>query len=164
MADLTEPQKREIVEALACYDESREIIAYFREEHELELTHKQVGRYDPTRPYYDAGDKWREIFAARRKAYLEEVTAAPVANQGYRLQRLQEAVEEERKGKQWALMAQLLKQAAEEVGGVLTNQRHTTIEEGRKLSAKDMTPEERQAALAEIIRKVQDDMRGETVQ
>ena len=84
-----------------------------------------------------------------------------MANQGYRLQRLQEAVEEARKGKQWAFMAQLLKQAAEEVGGVLTNQRHTTLEERRKLSAKDMTPEERQAALAEIIRKVKDDLRRE---
>ena len=38
--------------------------------------------YDPTRPYFDAGEKWREVFETKRKAYLEDVQKVPIANQG----------------------------------------------------------------------------------
>ena len=130
-----------------------------RDEYGIECDRRRIGSYDPTRPYYHAGEKWREIFEARRKAFLEEVATVPIANQGYRLQKLRALADKAEKGGNLALAAGLLEQAAKEVGGVLTNHRHTTIEEGRQKSAKDMTPEERQAALAEIIRKVQDDKR-----
>lgn len=153
MAELTEPQKLEIVEALACFADPGAIIKHFRSEHEIELTHKQVGRYDPTRPYYEAGDKWREIFDARRKKYLEDVASHPNANQGYRLGLLNEGIEAARKAKNWPLVASLLEQSAKEVGGVLTNQRDVRIDDSRRQRAADMTPEDRKMAIAEVIRQ-----------
>lgn len=153
MAELTEPQKLEIVEALACFTDPTSIIAHFQREHGLDLDHKQVGRYDPTRPYYAAGDNWREIFEARRKGYLEDVAAVPAANQGYRLNLLQKGIAAAEKAKNWPLVAQLLEQSAKEVGGVLTNERNVRVDDQRRQRAADMTPEDRRAALAELFRQ-----------
>jgi len=153
MANLSELQKREIVAALACFCDSATIIANFRSEHGLELSHKQVGRYDPTRSYYDAGDKWRELFEARRKTYLENVADVPIAHQGYRLQMLQQGVDAAKKAKNWVLLAELLKQAAKEVGGTLTNGRKVRTDDRHTSPIDDMTPVERRAAMAELIRQ-----------
>jgi hypothetical protein len=153
MANLSEQQKREIVEALAGFQSPSAIIAHFRSAYGLDLTHKQVGRYDPTRSYYEGGEGWREIFEARRKTYLEDVSAVPAAHKAYRLNMLQEGIDAARSAKNWTLMAQLLKQAAEEEGGALTNVRKVNVESGRK-RPEDMTHEERKAAVAEMIRQV----------
>jgi hypothetical protein len=153
MADLNDDQKREIVEALACFSTPAQIIAYFQSEYGLILEHVQVGRYDPTRPYYAAGDKWREIFEARRKGYLEDVAAVPVASQAYRLNLLQEGIDAAKKARNWPLVAQLAEQAAKEVGGVLTNQRDVRIDDTRRQRAADLTPEDRKMAITEIIRQ-----------
>jgi hypothetical protein len=154
MPDLTDHQKLEIVEALAVFQSPSAIIAHFRSAHDLNLTHKQVGRYDPTRPYYEGGEKWREIFEAHRKACLEDVSAIPVAHKAYRLNMLQESIDAARAAKNWVLMAQLLKQAAEEVGGALTNERSFRVDDSPEKRVRDMTYEERRAAMVEIIRKV----------
>lgn len=153
VAELSDAQKLEIVEALACYRAPGEIIRHFQSEHDLDLTHKQVGGYDPTRPHYTAGDKWRDIFDARRKKYLEDVASHPNANQGYRLGLLQEGIEAAKKAKNWPLVAQLLEQSAKEVGGVLTNERNLKVDDSRTQRARDMTPEDRKLAMAELIRQ-----------
>ena len=163
MAELTEPQKREIVEGLAAFQSPSSIIDHFRSAHGLSLTHKQIGRYDPTKPYFDAGERWRAIFEAQRRAYLENIAEVPVAHKAYRLTILQEGVDAARAAGNWVLVMQLLKQAAREVGGALTN---GPIESSadRPLAARDMTPEERKAALAGIIEKAVDQMRCRDVQ
>ena len=153
MADLTDDQKLEIVAALACFREPAAIIAHFQSEHGLDLTHKQIGRYDPHRSYYAGGEKWRGIFDAKRKAYLEEIASVPIANQGFRLNVLNEMAQKALRENKPALVAQLLKQAAEEVGGALTNQRGFHVEENRRQRVADMTPEDRRAAMAELIRQ-----------
>ncbi len=153
MADLTEEQKREIVEALACCRDVSSIIAAFHKDYGIQLDRKQVGRYDPTRSYYAGGEKWREIFDARRKAYLEDVTAILVAHQGYRLNMLQRGVEAAERAGNWPLVAQLLEQCAKEVGGVLTNARNVRVEDSRPQRVRDMTPEDRKAAIAEVVRQ-----------
>lgn len=82
MADLTDHQKLELISMLAGFREPGAIILHFQSEHGLEIDHKQVGRYDPTRSYYAGGEKWRDIFDAKRKAYLEDVSSIPIAHQG----------------------------------------------------------------------------------
>ena len=163
MAELTEAQKREIVEGLAAFQSPTSIIHHFRSVHGLELTHKQVGRYEPTRPYFDAGERWRAIFEARRSAFLESIGDVPVAHKAYRLTILQEGVEAARAAGNWVLVMQLLKQAAREIGGALTNERLATAAD-RPLAAREMTPEQRKAALAGIIEKAVDQMRSREVQ
>lgn len=155
MADLTEEQKLELVSMLACFREPSAIIRHFQLEFGLTIEHKQVGRYDPTRTYFAAGAKWREVFEARRDAYLNDVSAVPVAHQAYRLNLLQDGINAAQRSGNWKLVAELAGQAAKEVGGILTNQRNHHIDE-RKSSARDLSPEERKNALAEIIRQAQE--------
>lgn len=116
MAELSEGQKLELVSMLACFREPATIIAYFRQEHGLELSHKQVGGYDPTRSYFEGSDRWRTIFAEKRRSYLEEVTSIPIANQGFRLNLLNELVMKAVRENKPALAAKLLEQAARDVG------------------------------------------------
>ena len=160
MAELSEEHKLEIVSMLACWRDPQVIIDHFRAEHQLELTHKQVGSYDPTRGYYEAGDKWRDIFDAKRKQYVEEVASVPISQQGYRLNLLNEMAREAIKDGKIALAAQLLEQAAKEVGGVLTNLRDVRIDDSRRQRASEMTPEDRRLALEEVIRQVQEAARA----
>lgn len=138
---------------LACFRGIPAVQEYFRSEYELELTARQIGAYDPNRSYYEAGDKWRELFEAKRKAYLEEVASVPIANQGFRLNVLHEQLEKAISKNQAATVAMLLKQAAEEVGGVLTNERNLRVDDSRRQRASEMTPEDRKAAVAELIRQ-----------
>lgn len=153
MSDLTDEQKREIVEALACFQPTSAIIRHFQSEYGLEVGHKQVGRYDPQRSYYAGGERWRAIFDARRLAFLEDVAAVPVAHKAYRLSVLQEGVDAAKQARNWPLVASLLEQAAKEVGGVLTNESKLRVDDARRKRAADMTPEERKAALAELFRQ-----------
>lgn len=153
MAELTDLQKTEIVTMLAQFRRPAEIIAHFGSEYGIEMQHRQVTAYDPTKAHYDAGDKWRDLFTEARKAYVEDVSAVPAANQGYRLQRLQRYIEEAEKAKNWKLAAELHEQAAKEVGGVLTNERNLRVDDHRAPRVRDMTAEDRKAALAEVIRQ-----------
>lgn len=152
MAELTDLQKTEIVSMLARFHRPAEIIAYFGEEHGLELVHRQITAYDPTKAHYDAGDKWRDLFDAVRKAHLEDLSSHPVASQGYRLGMLQKGIAAAEKAKNWPLVAQLLEQAAKETGGLLTNMRDVRIDD-RRPRASELTPEDRKLAIAEIIRQ-----------
>ena len=155
MADLTEEQKSELVSMLACFREPAAIIRHFQLEFGLTIEYKQVGRYDPTRAYFAAGAKWREVFEARRAAYLNDVSAVPVAHQAYRLNLLQEGVDAAKRTGNWKLVAEFAELAAKEVGGILTNQRNHHIDERRR-SVRDLSPEERKSALAEIIRQAKE--------
>lgn len=160
MADLTEEQKSELVSMLACFREPAAIIAHFQSEHQLELDHKQVGRYDPTRSYYAGGEKWREIFEACRKAFVEDVSAVPISNLAYRLRLLQEGTEVARRANNWTVVASLLEQAAKEVGGMYTSKRTLQISDNARLSPRGMSPEERRAALTEVIRRAMEEARN----
>jgi hypothetical protein len=123
MTRLTDEQKQEIVELLACFQPTSAIIRYFGSEHGISIDRKAVGRYDPTRPYYAAGDRWREVFHAKREAYLSEVATIPSAHMGYRLGQLQRCYVAASRAGNIRLAAKMLKQAAMEVGGVLIDQR-----------------------------------------
>ncbi len=158
MAVLTDDQKLEIVTMLACFRDPGLIVDHFGQEYGIELDHRQVGSYDPGRMYYEAGPKWREIFDAKRKAYLEDVATVPIANQGFRLNLLNEQAALAFKNKQPALGAALLEQAAREVGGLMTNQRSLTVDDNRRARPSEMTPEDRRAAMAELIRQAMEKM------
>jgi hypothetical protein len=163
MAELTDDQKLEIVSMLACFREPSEIIALFQSDYGLELDRKQVGRYDPRRSYYAAGDKWREVFEVRRKAYLEDVAAVPIAHMGYRLQMLQQGLDAAKRAKNWPLVASLLEQAAKEMGGLYTSRRTLQVSDTGRKSAAEMTPEERKAAVAEIVRQAMEQRKAGAV-
>ena len=157
MAELNEAQKLEIVTRLARFEAPMDILRDLGSRGVV-VTPIQVGSYDPTRSYYEAGEKWREIFDAARKFYIEEVASVPLANQGFRLQTLARLVDKAEKEKKYGLVAQLIEQASKEVGGVFTNQRDVSISDSRRQSARDASPEDRKSMFAELVRQTLEQM------
>lgn len=153
MAQLTLDQKRQIVETLACFKRPAEVAAIMRAEHDIDIDVKQIVKYDPTRSTFEGAEDFRVIFEVTRKAFLEDVNAVPIASQAYRLQMLQENFEDAVKKGNRVLANATLKQAAEEIGGVLTNERNLTVDKKGGALA-DLTPEERRAAAADLLRAV----------
>lgn len=150
MAELSEQHKETIVLLLARCRMPAEVVATLKDEFDLEITVRQVVGYDPTRPAFDAGDRWRTIFDAAREKYLADVASIPVANQGYRLDLLQRGIEAAVKKSKWSEAAALAEQAARDVGGVLTNQRQVDIRDGRQ-RAREQSPEERKESLFALL-------------
>lgn len=160
MPKLTEAQKEEIVVLFATFKRPADVVVHMREEWGIEVSRYQVRCYDPSNPRYEAGDKWREVFTAHRKRYLEEVASVPIANQGFRMNLLNEmALKAFHKG-EIALAAHVLEQAAKEMGRVLTNKSEVRISDTRKPAARDMTPEDRKHAMADLIRQAMEQMAG----
>lgn len=140
MAELTDQIKEGIVIQLARFRRPAEVSVWVREEFGIDLGEnavQQIVKYDPTRPAFDAGEKWRPIFEAAREDYLTNVKAVPAANQGYRLSILQRGIEDAVSKKNWRLAADLTEQAAKEVGGALTNERNVNVNNVRTMSAED---------------------------
>lgn len=156
MADLTDQQKTEIVLAHAQFMAPSGIVVMLREEHGVESDTAQVVRYNPTKACFEGGERWLPIFQEARKAYLHEVAAVPVAHQAYRLNLLQEGIESARRAKNWGLVGNLAEQAAREIGGIYTNQRNLSVNDAARPRAVDMSPEDRRAMMAGLIRQAMD--------
>ncbi len=158
MAEFSDEDKERIVLLLARFKRPAEVVAIFKEEFGIETDVQQVRTYDPTHPRYEAGEKWRPIFEAARKEYIEDVSKVPVANQAFRLNLLQEGIEAARKAKNWKLVAELAEQASKEAGGVFTNVRELGINDNRQ-RARDMSSEDRLAFLAGVLTEALDKRR-----
>jgi len=154
MADFTEEQKRFIVTQLAQYRAPAEVVALFREEFEDDagINVRRVIGYDPTRPSYYAGPEWIELFHTVREKYTTEVATIPAANQAFRINTLNFMIQAAVKKGNHVLAANLLKQAAEEIGGAYTNERNVKVEKTNG-GFKDLPPEERRMAVADMIRE-----------
>lgn len=152
MAELSNDVKLAIVQSLARFSTPAEVVAMVREEFEVETTVQQVRTYNPDHPKFEAGEKWRPIFKAVRKAHLEDLAAIPIASQAFRLNALQKNYDRAIKMGNVVLANATLEQAAKEVGGVLTNARNVKVQETGR-SFRDMTSEERRRAAADMIRQ-----------
>lgn len=122
---------------------------HFQVEHGVALTLQHITAYDPTRPQFRVAEKWRTIFWAARKRYMEEVGSIPIANQGFRLNLLHEAVLSARSRGNYVLMADLLEQAAKEVGGALTNKREVDLKDDRLMA--ELSEDERAERAARLF-------------
>lgn len=125
MAALTDDVRAFIVRALACYDTPSQVAAAVREEFGLEIMRQQVASYDPTKATSKKGiaPKWIALFEATRKKFLEDVSQIPIANQATRLRVLDRMLRKAEQSGNAPLAAQLLEQAAKEVGGAYTDRR-----------------------------------------
>lgn len=125
MAALTDDVRAFIVRALACYDTPSQVAAAVKEEFGLEIMRQQVAAYDPTKATSKKGlaPKWIALFEATRKKFLEDVSQIPIANQATRLRVLDRLLRQAEANRNAPLAAQLLEQAAKEVGGAYTDRR-----------------------------------------
>lgn len=122
MAALKNEVKSFIVQALACFDTPSQVVDAVKNEYGVVVTRQQVETHDPTK---SAGKglaaKWVTLFHDTRKRFREETAEIPIANRAYRLRALGRMAEKAENMKNMALTAQLLEQAAKEVGDIYVN-------------------------------------------
>lgn len=152
MADLSTEAKLFIVQSLARFSSPAEVVAMIYEEFGVETSVQQVRTYNPEHPKYEAGEKWRPIFDAVRKAYLENLSSIPIASKAFRLHALQKNYERATKMSNLILANATLEQAAKEVGGFLTNERNIKLEKS-ETGFRDLSPEERRTRVTEMLRE-----------
>lgn len=119
---LDDAQRTFVVQALACFDTPSEVARSVKEEFGVVVSRQAVQAYDPTKHAGQGLAKpWREMFAATRKAFLEDTATIGIAQRSVRLRMLDRmAAQAEGRGNM-ALAAQLCEQAAREMGGGFTN-------------------------------------------
>ncbi|GAA0907637.1 DUF2280 domain-containing protein [Rothia nasimurium] len=124
MANLNNEVKAYIVQALACFDTPSQVATSVREEFGIEVTRQQCEAHDPNkRAGRDLAKRWRILFDDTRKRFREETAEIPIANRAYRLRALGRLAEKAEGMRNLPLTAQLLEQAAKEVGDVYVNRR-----------------------------------------
>lgn len=123
MATLTERQKRFIVQELATYKGPTEVAERVQEEFGVEVYKQQVQYYDPTVGRQKPAEKWRAIFESTREAFKEEVGRHGIAIRSFRLQELEDLYRRAKRMGNFPLAAELLEQAAKELGEKYTNKK-----------------------------------------
>lgn len=123
-----------IINGLASFDSPSQVVSAVKDEFGVDVTRQAVEGHDPSKHAgRNLSEKWRDLFAAARKAFIEEATLVPIAHRSTRLRALHRMAQAaERKGN-YPLAAQLHKQAAEEMGDAYTNRRELTGKGGKDL-------------------------------
>jgi len=128
MAALSNEVKAFIVQALACFDTPTQVAEAVKREFDIDVSRQQVETHDPTkRCSKTLAKRWVTLFEDTRKRFREETADIPIANRAYRLRALGRMVEKAESMRNLALTAQLLEQAAKEVGDVYVN-RQTKVD------------------------------------
>ncbi|MFG0540214.1 DUF2280 domain-containing protein [Pseudomonas sp. YQ_5] len=122
MAALRSEVKAFIVQALACFDTPTQVVEAVKKEFGVDVSRQVCEGHDPTK-YAGRGlaKRWVEMFHACRERFTTETADIPIAHRAYRLRALARMAEKAESMKNMALTAQLLEQAAKEVGDVYVN-------------------------------------------
>lgn len=133
MAQLKKEVKLFIVRSLAVFNTPTETAAAVKEEFGIIVDRQKCQAYDPTkRAGKDLSEELKAEFEATRKQFVENPQHIPIANQSYRLQQYQRSLEAVNP-RAVDHIAKLLKQAAEDAGGVYTNRKEITGAGGQPL-------------------------------
>lgn len=153
---LTDAARLFVVQSLACFDPPSAVAEAVRKEFGVTVSRQTVEGYDPTkRAGAKLMNKWKCLFEAARKEFLEKATDIPIAHRSVRLRVLQRMIDAAEASKNYGLVAQLLEQAAKECGDAYTNTRKLTGPNGGPLQVvpivPSMTPQQAAQAYAATI-------------
>ncbi|EOW2320352.1 MULTISPECIES: DUF2280 domain-containing protein [Klebsiella] len=122
MAALKPEVRAFIVQELACFDTPSQIVESVQKEFKVQVTRQQVASHDPTKVAGKGlAQKWVDLFNRTRDRFLNEISDIPIANKAYRLRVLQRMSTTAEGMKNLGMTAQLLEQAAKEVGEAYSN-------------------------------------------
>lgn len=122
MAALSTEVKAFIVQSLACFETPAKVIELVKAEFGVDVSRQQVSQYAPGNAMAaKLSKKWVDLFHATRERFQKEVSDIPIANKSYRLRVLDRMAASTEKVKNFGMTAQLLEQAAKEVGDAYTN-------------------------------------------
>lgn len=131
---LSAAAKNFVVQRLACFDSPSVVAEAVRKEFGETIARQSVEGFDPTKR---AGAKlarqWQAAFFEARTDFLDDVSGIALAHKAARLRRLQRMADKAEDQGNMALAAQLLRQAAEEMGNSFTNRRELTGKDGKDL-------------------------------
>lgn len=122
MAALKPEVKAFIIQMLACYDTPSQVVEAVQKDFGIAITRQQVETHDPTKVSGKTlAKKWVDLFNRTRDRFLNEISDIPIANKAYRLRVLQRMSTTAENMKNIGMTAQLLEQAAKEVGEAYSN-------------------------------------------
>lgn len=122
MSTLSDDVKTFIVQALACFDPPSVVVKAVKAEFGEVVSPQQVEAYNPERRAgHGLSDAYRKIFQATREAFLDDTASIGISHRVTRLRTLQRLADRAETQGNIALAAQLVAQAAKEVGDVFTN-------------------------------------------
>ncbi|HFK2385106.1 TPA: DUF2280 domain-containing protein [Klebsiella pneumoniae] len=122
MAALSTEVKAFIVQSLACFESPTKVIELVKAEYGIDVSRQQVSQYTPGNAMAaKLSQKWIDLFNATRKRFQNEISDIPIANKAYRLRVLQRMSTTAENMKNIGMTAQLLEQAAKEVGEAYSN-------------------------------------------
>lgn len=151
---LSDEAKTFIVQALACFDTPSDVAEAVRAEFGVEIAKQSIEAYDPTKVAgKNIAARWRKIFEATRKAYLENTALIPIANRSVRLRAIQRMAHKAEKQKNFVLAAALYEQAAKEVGDAYTNKRQLTGANGGPIQTENKTAVTLTATDEELVKR-----------
>ena len=122
MAALSTEVKAFIVQSLACFEPPTKVIELVKEDYGVVVSRQQVSQYSPGNAMAaNLSKKWVDLFNSTREKFQNEISDIPIANKAYRLRVLNRMMTAAEKMKNLSLTAQLMEQAAKEVGEAYTN-------------------------------------------
>jgi len=138
--NLTDEVKEFIVCALASFDGVSRVAAAVKEEFGIEMSVQNVQNYDPTKTQgRKLSSKLTILFHNARREFIDDTSKIPISHRATRLRTLQRMAEKAEEKNQFALVASLNKQAAEEMGNAFTNRREISGPGGGPIQTEDKT-------------------------
>jgi hypothetical protein len=126
MPDLTDEIKEFIVKALACYDTPSYVADAVNVNFGVTVSRQQVYRYDPECSQPPA-QRWRDLHAATRAAFLRDAAAIGITHKLVRLRRLDRLASRCERNSV-ALAIACIERAAKECGGLYENRRQLMVQ------------------------------------
>ena len=154
MAALKKEIKLFIVRSLAVFNTPTETVELVNQEFGVIVTKQQCEKYDPTkRAGENLSEELKIDFEKTREMFLGKPESIPIANLAVRLQRLENQYQKHSKNRVAAL--NILKQAAEDVGGKYTNRQEITGKGGEPLQTSLVQATQEQ--VNEAVRRAQEE-------
>lgn len=124
MASLKDEHRCFIINQLACFGTLDEIEKGLKEVFLIDVPKSTILRYDPTtvQGSQELGEKWKQLFAARRKTFLDDVSTIPVATQAGRLRMLNDIARQAKTKGNLKMALVAMEQAAKDIGGMFVRQ------------------------------------------
>ena len=154
MAALKPEVKAFIIQMLACYDTPSQVVEAVQKDFGITITRQQVETHYPSKVSGKSlAKKWVDMFNATRDRFLNEISDIPIANKAYRLRVLQRMSTTAENMKNIGMTAQLLEQAAKEVGEAYTNRQKVehTGANGGPIESTTLTKDEYKKARQEML-------------
>ena len=132
MAALKEPVKIFIVQALACRDTPQEVAEQVLQEFGVKVDRKQCQSYDPTKAAgKNLSKKFIDLFNETREKFDAGLIDIPIAQKFYRMRQYQKHLE--KNARNTVMSLNIMKQAAQDLGGQFTNRQEITGKDGKPI-------------------------------